>query len=78
MVDGVDPLAIEICSRFTGVWDRNELYDMEKDPVEINNLIDSPEHHEIYNWLESTDGMQIPLKRVTEDRFGDYRNLGVY
>ena len=72
--------------RYFGVWDRNELYDMEKDPEEINNLIDSPEHleivvqltNEIYNWLESTDGMQIPLKRVTEDRFGDYRNLGVY
>jgi len=72
--------------RYFGVWDRNELYDMENDPEEMNNLIDSPEHHqvvvdltnEIYDWLESTDGMQIPLKRVTEDRFGDYRNIRVY
>ncbi len=70
--------------RYYGVWDRNELYDMINDPDEMNNLIDSPEHHdlvvelteEIYNWLETTDGMQIPLKRVTEDRFGDYRNIG--
>jgi N-acetylglucosamine-6-sulfatase len=72
--------------RYFGVWDRNELYDMENDPEEMNNLIDSPEHHEIvvqltneiYDWLESTNGMQIPLKRVTEDRFGDYRNVHVY
>ncbi len=72
--------------RYFGVWDRNELYDMENDPEEMNNLIDSPEHkqvvselsNEIYDWLENTDGMQIPLKRITRGRYGDYRNTGVY
>lgn len=72
--------------RYFGVWDRNELYDMKSDPEEMNNLIDSPEHREIvirltkniYDWLEGTQGMQIPLKRVTEERFGDYRNVGVF
>ena len=71
--------------RYFGVWDRNELYDMENDPEEMNNLIDSPEHKqvvselssEIYDWLENTDGMQIPLKRITRGRYGDYRNTGV-
>jgi len=72
--------------RYFGVWDRNELYDMENDPEEMNNLIDSPEHkqvvselsNEIYDWLEDTDGMQIPLKRITRGRYGDYRNTGVH
>jgi hypothetical protein len=72
--------------RYFGVWDRNELYDMENDPEEMNNLIDSPEHqeivvqlsNEIYNWLESTGGMLIPLKRISMGRYGDYRNTRVY
>lgn len=29
-------------------------------------------------WLEATDGMQIPLKRVNMGRYGDYRNKGIY
>jgi arylsulfatase A-like enzyme len=72
--------------RYYGVWDRNELYDMVNDPEEMNNLIDSREHKEtvvqltkeIYDWLESSDGMQIPLKRVRQGRYGDYRNAGMY
>ena len=72
--------------RYYGVWDRNELYDMVNDPEEMNNLIDSKEHKkivvqltsEIYDWLEATDGMQIPLKRVRQGRYGDYRNPGMY
>ena len=72
--------------RYFGVWERNELYDMENDPEEMNNLIDSREHkeivvqltNEIYDWLEATDGMQIPLKRISTGRYGDYRNKGMY
>lgn len=60
-----------------GVWDINELYDLEKDPYEMNNLIRSPEHQkiaeelrsEIFNWLETTGGEQIPLKRITNPKF---------
>ncbi len=56
--------------RYYGVWDINELYDLENDPMEMNNLIRSKEHQEIakelrndlFAWLERTDGMQIPLR----------------
>ena len=72
--------------RYHGVWDTNEFYDLWEDPNEMNNLIASPEHQEliqtlsydIYDWLENTGGMQIPLKRSVRKRGNDHRNLGVY
>jgi len=56
---------------YNGIWDIDELYDIENDPEEKHNLIKKPEHEElykglnkkIYDWLEATDGMQIPLRR---------------
>ena len=71
--------------RYHGVWDTNEFYDLANDPDERHNLIASPEHqetikqlnHELYDWLESTDGMRIPLKR-TERPHTDHRNQGYY
>jgi len=56
-----------------GVWDTNELYDLENDPYEMNNLIRSSEHQQIakelrsdiFTWLETTGGEQIPLKRIS-------------
>jgi N-acetylglucosamine-6-sulfatase len=56
---------------FWGIWDVDELYDIENDPEEKHNLIKSPEHQElikdlnqrVYAWLEATGGMQIPLKK---------------
>lgn len=68
--------------QYHGIWDTNELYDLQEDPHEMNNLIASPEHRQlvedlttdIYDWLESTGGMQIPLKRTVKRRFGDHRN----
>jgi len=71
--------------RYHGIWDTNEFYDLEEDPYEMKNLIKSREHREIinqltdeiYDWLESTGGMQIPLKR-SGNRFGDHRNPGGY
>ena len=71
--------------RYHGVWDTNEFYDLKNDPNETNNLIHAPEHqetikklnHELYNWMESTDGMYIPLKR-TERPHIDHRNKGYY
>lgn len=72
--------------RYHGIWDTNEFYDLQEDPNEMNNLIASPEHQEkikelageIYDWLESTGGMQIPLKRTIKHRWGDHRNKEVY
>ena len=71
--------------RYHGIWDTNEFYDLKEDPYEMNNLIASPEHQEliqqlsgdIYDWLDSTDGMKIPLKR-TGRRGGDHRNKGLF
>lgn len=72
--------------RYHGIWDTNEFYDLKEDPDEMHNLIASPEHQEtirrmtedIYDWLENTDGMQIPLKRTVKKREGDHRNPGLY
>ena len=71
--------------RYHGIWDTNEFYDLKEDPYEKNNLIACPKHqtlieelcNDIYDWLERTDGMQIPLKR-TGRRSGDHRNQGLY
>jgi arylsulfatase A-like enzyme len=72
--------------RYHGIWDTNEFYDLHEDPNEMNNLIAHPDHQEriksmaedIYDWLESSDGMQIPLKRTIKTRWGDQRNAGIY
>lgn len=68
--------------RYHGIWDRNEFYDLQADPAEMHNLIEVPEHQarieamvgKLYDWLEPTDGMQIPLKRTIKHRWGDYRH----
>lgn len=69
-----------------GVWDTNELYDLENDPAESVNLINKPEYaataqklaNELWDWLEQTKGMQIPLKRIARPPFGDYRHKRMY
>lgn len=68
-----------------GVWDANELYDLQADPAEMNNLIRSPQHQgiaknlrdQVWDWLEQTGGMQIPLKRIPQKRF-DHKYKGTY
>jgi len=68
-----------------GLWDTNELYDLQNDPYEMNNLIREPASQEIagqlkrelWDWLESTDGMQIPLKKIYQKR-NDHRFRGTY
>ena len=72
--------------RYYGIWDTNEFYDLQTDPYEMNNIIDKPElqpliekmANELYDWLERTGGMQIPLKRTVKHRDGDYRNMNVF
>lgn len=67
--------------RYHGIWDTNELYDLQRDPQETTNLIGRPEYaervqkmaNELYNWLEQTKGMVLPLKRTVKQPFGDYR-----
>ncbi len=54
-----------------GVWDINELYDLQNDPYEMNNLIRDTSlrktgtalKKELFSWLEQTNGLQIPLKQ---------------
>lgn len=68
-----------------GVWDANELYDLQNDPMEVNNLIRSPAHQEIakdlknqvFTWLEQTGGLQIPLHPIRQKR-ADWRYRGNY
>lgn len=67
--------------RYYGIWDVDELYDLERDPGEMNNLIFSAEHGpiatamraELFEMLEKTGGMQIPLFRDQGFR-ADLRN----
>jgi len=56
---------------YHGIWDCDELYDLQVDPEENHNLIQSEAHQELvrelnqrlFNMLESTGGMAIPLRR---------------
>jgi len=56
---------------YHGIWDINELYDLENDPHEMDNLINDPQYKDLikdmenkmFNWLEKTNGMQIPLRK---------------
>ncbi len=57
--------------RYQGIWDTDELYDIQEDPLESRNLIFSEKHQAIikemrehlFDALERTDGMNIPLQR---------------
>ena len=72
--------------RYMGVWDQNELYDIKNDPDEIHNLIKEPKYQpiakkmvgELFDWLEDTKGLQIPIKRTVKHPFGDYRHPDQY
>jgi arylsulfatase A-like enzyme len=72
--------------RYQGLWDQNELYNIKNDPDEMYNLMGQPEYEDIarqlasdlYDWLEETKGMQIPLKRTVKHPYGDYRHSDQY
>ncbi|GEO10471.1 sulfatase family protein [Segetibacter aerophilus] len=71
--------------RTQGVWDIDQLFDIQKDPFEVNNLIRSPQHQqvakqlnkELWDWLEKSGGMQIPLKRINEVK-NDHKHRGTW
>jgi len=63
--------------RYHGVWDINELYDIENDPNEMNNLIRNDDYREVaeelrsalFVWLSETGGESMPLKPDHGRRF---------
>lgn len=58
--------------RSQGVWDIDQLYDIQKDPYEVNNLIRDPQYQdlakqlnaELWDWLGESEGLYIPLKPI--------------
>jgi arylsulfatase A-like enzyme len=71
--------------RYYGIWDINELYDLQEDPYEANNLIRNTEYDSIaaqlnkdlWEWQERTNGMQIPLKKALFKKF-DHKYRGTH
>ncbi len=63
--------------RYHGVWDVDELYDLESDPGETTNLINEPGHAELveelnrllFEQLEETGGSEMPLLRDRGTKF---------
>ncbi|MEG3152405.1 sulfatase [Sphingomonas sp. ZT3P38] len=61
---------------FHGVWDIDELYDLQADPMEADNLLARPGHEaladrmskKLFARLEETGGMQIPLSPDAGER----------
>ena len=55
--------------RYHGIWDSDELYDLQNDPIESHNLIYSEAHQQVvqqmrtrlFEVLQQTSGMQMPL-----------------
>lgn len=56
---------------YHGIWDNDELYDLQNDPHEMNNLIKNEAYRvqiinyrkRIFDWLENTNSTCIPVKR---------------
>ena len=75
-----------MCIAYYGIWDINELYDIENDPWEMNNLIRNPEYadvskqlrEDLFQWLDETNGMQIPLKTDGSGFRFDHKYRGTY
>ena len=56
--------------RYYGIWDLDELYDLENDPAEMRNLFVDPAdlraansmRQELFDRLQQTGGMSIPMR----------------
>jgi N-acetylglucosamine-6-sulfatase len=63
--------------RYHGVWDVDELFDLEKDPEERVNLINDPDYTDkvtelntrLFDLLEETGGNEIPVGRDRGTKF---------
>ncbi len=63
--------------RCHGLWDRDELYDLENDPGEMHNLIDAPEqanrieamNRKLWALLSASGGDDVPLLEDRGPRF---------
>jgi N-acetylglucosamine-6-sulfatase len=64
---------------YHGVWGEDELFDLQEDPLEQRNLFYREEHQttvremrqKLFEMLEATDGMNIPLRIPQGFRGGD-------
>jgi N-acetylglucosamine-6-sulfatase len=62
---------------YYGLWDLDELYDLQEDPQETTNLILNPERKQtiqqlnkrLFDIMESSGAMQIPLYRDVGPQF---------
>ncbi|NMM48354.1 sulfatase family protein [Marinigracilibium pacificum] len=71
--------------RYHGIWDLNELYDLENDPEELNNLIKNKEHQEVaknlntalLNWMYKSEGNAIPVRKDRNQHF-NWKTKGTY
>ncbi len=72
--------------RYHGIWDINELYDIQKDPWEMNNLIRDTTYAEVarslrtslFDWLQTTDGKQMFLRPDGKGNRFDHGYRGTY
>ncbi|HVR44742.1 MAG TPA: sulfatase [Thermoanaerobaculia bacterium] len=70
---------------YHGLWDKNELYDLQKDPIEKQNLIDVPEHRErveamktrLFDALEAAGAVDVKFDRPLYGQ-QDERKLNVH
>ena len=71
--------------RSIGVWDIDQLYDLQTDPFEVNNLIRKPAYQDLakelngrlWSWLEESKGLYIPLKPILQ-RKNDHLYRGTW
>ncbi len=64
---------------YHGVWDMNELYDLELDPFEQHNLINSPDHQgrilemqaRLFETLEADDAVDVQFRRPGRFQAGE-------
>jgi N-acetylglucosamine-6-sulfatase len=69
---------------FYGLWGEDAFYDLRADPTEAQNLIESPQHQELvrtlrsrlFQGLEESGGMQIPLRAPTGEQNDKRRPAG--
>jgi N-acetylglucosamine-6-sulfatase len=69
---------------YYGVWDEGGFYDLQEDPMEQYNLIDRSAYQDeidrmrtaLFDRLDATGGMQIPLRRPKNKQYDETRPEG--